>query len=150
MCLPPRRVHRRPQVANSEAPHSLLSPTYARKRKTHHGFPNRFTLLPRLLTNAQDKPAALRLTQSLAADYPKVPEANFAVARMAANAGDDRLALEEVRKARRLRPDWESAVLLEAQLVQKTSADQAAAILADYLQKYPPARDYHRFRQGDL
>ena len=102
---------------------------------------NRFTLLPRLLTNAQDKPAALRLTQSLAADYPKVPEANFAVARMAANAGDDRLALEEVRKARRLRPDWESAVLLEAQLVQKTSADQAAAILADYLQKYPPARE---------
>jgi Flp pilus assembly protein TadD len=102
---------------------------------------NRFTLLPRLLANAQDKPAALRLTQSLAADYPKVPEANFAVARMAANAGDDRLALEEVRKARRLRPDWESAVLLEAQLVQKTSADQAAAILADYLQKYPPARE---------
>jgi len=102
---------------------------------------NRFTLLPRMLANAQDKQAALRLTQSLAAEHPKVPEANLAVARMAANAGDDRLALEEVRKARQLRPDWESAALLEAQLLQKTSPDQAATVLADYLQKYPPARE---------
>jgi tetratricopeptide (TPR) repeat protein len=102
---------------------------------------SRFTLFPRMLANAQDKQAALRLTQKLAADYPDVPEANFAVARMATAAGDDRLALDEVRKARRVRPDSESAVLLEAQLLQKTSADQAAAVLADYLQKYPQARE---------
>jgi tetratricopeptide (TPR) repeat protein len=102
---------------------------------------SRFTLFPRMLANAQDKQAALRLTQKLAADYPNVPEANFAVARMATAAGDDRLALDEVRKARRVRPDSESAVLLEAQLLQKTSADQAAAVLADYLQKYPQARE---------
>ncbi len=101
----------------------------------------RFTLLPRMLGNAQDKQAALRLTQNLAADYPKVPEANFAVARMAVNAGEDRIALDEVRKARKLRPDSESAVLLEAQILQKTSPDQAAAVLAAYLQKYPPARE---------
>jgi len=102
---------------------------------------NRFTLLPRMLANAQDKQAALKLTQNLAADYPKVPEANFAVARMAANAGEDRIALDEVRKARRLRPDSEPAVLLEAQILQKTSPEQASAVLAAYLQKYPPARE---------
>jgi len=102
---------------------------------------SRFTLLPRMLANAQDKQAALKLTQNLAADYPKVPEANFAVARMAASAGEDRIALDEVRKARQLRPDSESAVLLEAQILQKTSPDQAAAALAAYLQKYPPARE---------
>ncbi|HET7765495.1 MAG TPA: tetratricopeptide repeat protein [Burkholderiales bacterium] len=102
---------------------------------------SRFTLFPRMLANAQDKQAALRLTQKLAADHPDVPEANFAVARMATAAGDDRLALDEVRKARRLRPDSESAVLFEAQLLQKTSADQAASVLADYLQKYPQARE---------
>jgi tetratricopeptide (TPR) repeat protein len=102
---------------------------------------NRFALLPRMLANAQDKQAALRLTQSLAAEHPKLPEANFAVARMATSAGDDRLALEEVRKARRLRPDSEQAVLLESQLLQKTSADQAAAVLADYLQTYSQARE---------
>ena len=102
---------------------------------------NRFTLLPRMLANAQDKQAALKLTQNLAADYPKVPEANLAVARMAAAAGEDRIALDEVRKARQLRPDSEAAVLLEAQILQKTSPDQATAVLAAYLQQYPPARE---------
>jgi tetratricopeptide (TPR) repeat protein len=100
-----------------------------------------FTQLTRTLANAQDKGAALRLTQSLAADYPKLPEAHFAVARVAVSAGEDHVALDEVRAARQLRPDWEAAVLLEAQLVQKTSVDQASALLADFLQKYPPARE---------
>jgi tetratricopeptide (TPR) repeat protein len=100
-----------------------------------------FTQLTRTLANAQDKQAALKLTQTLAADYPKLPEAHFAVARMGASAGEDRLALDEVRKARRLRPDSEAAVLLEAQLLQKTSVDQAGAVLAEYLRKYPAARE---------
>ncbi|HVQ61644.1 MAG TPA: tetratricopeptide repeat protein [Burkholderiales bacterium] len=100
-----------------------------------------FTQITRTLANAQDKQAALKLTQNLAADYPQVPEAHFAVARMAANAGEDRLAIDEVRKARQLRPDSEAAVLLEAQLLQKTSVEQAGAVLADYLKKYPPARE---------
>jgi tetratricopeptide (TPR) repeat protein len=102
---------------------------------------NGFTQLTRTLTNAQDKAAALRLTQNLAADYPKLPEAHYAVARVAVSAGDDRVALEEVRTARRLRPDWEAAVLLEAQIVQKTSVDQASALLGDFVQKHPPARE---------
>ena len=100
-----------------------------------------FTQLTRTLAGAQDKLAALRLTQSLAADYPQLPEAHYAVARVAVSAGDDRTALEAVRTARQLRPDWEAAALLEAQIVQKTSVDQASALLADYVQKYPPARE---------
>src|SRR5258706_14974754 len=77
-----------------------------------------FTQLTRTLANAQDKQAALKLVQSLAADYPKLAETHFALARAAVNAGDERLALEEARKAGGLRPEWEQAVLLEAQLVQ--------------------------------
>src|SRR5882672_3706520 len=105
---------------------------------------SRFTLLPRMLANAQDKQAALKLTQNLAADYPRVPEANFAIARMAVNAGEDRIALDEVRKARKLRPDSESAVLLEAQILQKTSPDQAAAValLSLQLKDYDSAEKY--------
>jgi len=107
-----------------------------------HGDPaGGFTQLTRTLAIAQDKHAALKLTQTLAADYPKLPEAHFAVARMGASAGEDRLAIDEVRKARRLRPDSEAAVLLEAQVLQKTSVDQAGAVLAEYVQKYPPARE---------
>ena len=102
---------------------------------------NGFTQLTRTLANAQDKQAALKLVRSLAADYPKLAEAHFAVARAAVNAGDERVALEEARKAGQLRPDWEAAVLLEAQLLQKASADQAAALLGGYLKKYPAARE---------
>ena len=102
---------------------------------------NGFTQLTRTLANAQDKQAALKLVRSLAADYPKLAEAQFAVARAAVNAGDERAALEEARQAGQLRPDWEAAVLLEAQLLQKASADQAASLLGGYLKKYPAARE---------
>jgi len=102
---------------------------------------NGFTQLTRTLANAQDKQAALKLVHRLAADYPKLAEAHFAVARAAVNAGDEPVALEEARKAVQLRPDWEPAVLLEAQLLQKASADQAASLLAGYLKKYPAARE---------
>jgi len=102
---------------------------------------NGFTQLTRTLANAQDKQAALKLVRSLAADYPKLAEAHFAVARAAVNAGDERVALEETRQAGQLRPDWEAAVLLEAQLLQKASADQAASLLGGYLKKYPAARE---------
>src|SRR5215831_20006029 len=65
-----------------------------------------FTQLTRTLAGAQDKLAALRLTQNLAADYPQLPEAHYAVARVAVSAGDDRTALEAIRTARQLKPDW--------------------------------------------
>jgi len=102
---------------------------------------NGFAQLTRTLANAQDKQAALKLVQRLAADYPKLAGAHFAVARAAVSAGDERFALEEARKAEQLRPDWEAAVLLEAQLMQKVSVDQAASLLAGYLKKYPAARE---------
>jgi tetratricopeptide (TPR) repeat protein len=100
-----------------------------------------FVQLGRTLASAQDKKAALTLVQGLAVDYPKLPQAHFAVAQAAASAGDDPLALQEIRVARQLRPDWETAALFEAQLLQKTSPDQAASVLAAYLEKYPTGRE---------
>jgi tetratricopeptide (TPR) repeat protein len=102
---------------------------------------NGFTQLTRTLANAHDKQAALKLLSTLAADYPSLPQAHYAVAQAATAAGEDRVALEEVRRARQLKPDWEAAVLLESQLLQKISVDQAASVLADFLQRYPAARE---------
>src|SRR5947207_6499515 len=102
---------------------------------------NGFTQLTRTLANAQDKRAALKLVHSLAADYPKLAESHLAVARAAVNAGDERLALEETRKAGQLRSDWDAPALLEAQLLQKSSVDQAASFLTAYLKRYPAARE---------
>src|SRR6266705_803888 len=100
-----------------------------------------FTQLTRTLANAQDKQAALKLVRSLAADYPKLAQAHFALAQAAVNAGEDRTALDEARRAGQLRPDWEAAALLEAQLLQKVSVDQAASLLAAFLEQYPAARE---------
>ena len=102
---------------------------------------NGFTQLTRTLANSQDKQAALKLVRSLAADYPKLAESHLAVARAAVTAGDERLALEEARNAGELRPDWDAPVLLEAQLLQKVSVDQATTLLAAHLKKYPAARE---------
>jgi tetratricopeptide (TPR) repeat protein len=103
--------------------------------------PSGFTQLTRTLANAQDKQAALKLVQNLAADYPKLAQAHFAVAQAAVNAGEDRVALEQARRAGQLRPDWEAPVLLEAQLLQKVSVDRAVSLLAAFLQQHPAARE---------
>ncbi|MGB7542150.1 MAG: tetratricopeptide repeat protein [Burkholderiales bacterium] len=100
-----------------------------------------FSQLNRTLGGAQDKKAALKFVQGLAEDYPQLPQARFAVAQAAASAGEDPLALAEIRKASQLRPDWEAAVLLEAQLLLRKSADDALALLTRYLQKHPEARE---------
>lgn len=102
---------------------------------------NGFVQLTRTLANAQDKSAALKLVRNLAADYPKLAQAHLAVAQVAAGAGDDRLALEEAGRALELQPDLEPAALFEAQLLQKSSPDRAAASLGDFLRRYPAAHE---------
>jgi len=95
----------------------------------------------RLLANQTDKAASLAIVQRLAATYPDLAQAHFAVAQAAANADQLDLALKEVREAKRLSPDWELAVLYEAQLLQKRSNDEAAAVLATFLESHPQSRD---------
>lgn len=100
-----------------------------------------FLQLNRLLGGSQDKPATLELVKRLAAPYPDLAQARFAVAQAAAGAGEDELALKEVRAAARLAPDWELAALYEAQLLQKRSNAEAAARLAAFLEGHPKSRD---------
>jgi Flp pilus assembly protein TadD len=100
-----------------------------------------FLQLARTVGNVEDKAAAQRLMQSLAADYPKLAQARYAVAQAALNAGDEKTALAEVREAQALRPEWEPAVLLEAQVLQKRSNAAALERLNGHLQKYPNSRE---------
>jgi tetratricopeptide (TPR) repeat protein len=100
-----------------------------------------FMQLNRLLANNPDKGASLRAIQSLAEPYPSLAQARFAVAAAASNAGQDELALKEVRAASQLKPDWELAALFEAQLLQKSSNTAASERLAQYLKTYPKSRE---------
>ena len=98
---------------------------------------NVFMQLNRLLATNPDKAANLRLVRKLAAGYPDLANAHFATSQAALAAGDDQLALQEIRRASGLRPDWAIAVVFEAQILQKTSPQEAARRLDRYLDKYP-------------
>lgn len=102
-----------------------------------------FMQLNRTLASAKDKPAALVMVQRLAEDYPQLAQARYALAQAAAAADQRELALKEIRRAQELKPDWEAAVLLEAQLLQSGSSSGTAAIerLSRYLQRYPNSRE---------
>ena len=103
--------------------------------------PNVFMQLGRLLGSGADPAANLRVVRKLAEPYPELPQAHFAIAQAASAAKDDALALEELRRASALKPDWEIAVLAEAQLLQRSSPDAAGKRLASFLAKYPGSRD---------
>ncbi len=94
-----------------------------------------------ILAQHPDKVAAFSLLQNLAQPYPRVAEAHLVLAQAAEAAGKRELALEEVRKARALRAEWEAATLLEAQLQQRSSPQEALALLKKYLAAYPEANE---------
>ena len=100
-----------------------------------------FLQLNRLLGSNPDKAATLRTIQDLATAFPDLPEAKFAIAQAALAAGQDPLALVQVREAALMRPDWELAALFEARLLQKTSVSAARERLAAYLKRNPKARE---------
>jgi len=100
-----------------------------------------FLQLPRLLANSQDKALTLDIVQQLAQAYPELAQAHFAVAQVAAGAEQRELALAEVRAASRLKPDWDLAALLEAQLLQQQSNALALQQLAAFLDRYPLSRE---------
>lgn len=100
-----------------------------------------FLQIFQLLASYPDKSAALNLMRELAQPYPQVAEAHWAVAQLAQFAGDAPLGLSEIREARKLRPEWDMAAMLEAQLLLKNSPQQALEVLQRYLSSYPKAKD---------
>jgi len=59
----------------------------------------------------------------------------------ASSAGVYERALAEVQRALELRPDWELAALLEAQLLSRESPAKAISFLQDFVARNPGARD---------
>ena len=100
-----------------------------------------FVQIAPVIQSHPDKAAGLKLMQDLAQPYPKLAEAHWAVARLAHEAGNNTLAMERVQQARSLRPEWGRAVVLEAELLQKTQPQKSVAVLHDFLAKYPDARE---------
>lgn len=99
--------------------------------------PQELLLLGQRFPAQADPQRARVLIDAVTAPYLSVPDAQLARAQAALRAGDDSAALEAVQKARRLKPDSEPGVLLNAQIVAKNSPVAALKILAEYLSDYP-------------
>jgi len=104
-----------------------------------------FVQLNRLLASETDHAAAYRLVFSLAQPYPNLAEAHFAVALAAFNTGLPDIgtaaaAVRAIDRALALKPGWERAVLLKAEILGKQSPDQAVAYLKEFLQAQPTSR----------
>ncbi len=102
---------------------------------------NGFLHLSPLLGKMRDSRAALELVERLAADYPGLPEAHYAVAQAAASAGRFDEAVTALKQADNLRPGWEPAALMRAQVLAKTSRADALVFMRNFLAAHPDARE---------
>ena len=102
---------------------------------------NGFLHLSALMGKLRDSQSAQELVERLAADHPTLPEARFAVAQAAASGGHLEAAVAALQQADSLRPGWETAALLRAQILGKTSLADAMSFMRDFLAIHSGARE---------
>ncbi|MBN8779593.1 MAG: tetratricopeptide repeat protein [Thiobacillus sp.] len=102
---------------------------------------NGFLHLTSVMGKTRGSPAGLELVEGLAAGYPALPEARFAVAQAAASVGRNEAAVAALQKADDLRPGWEPAALLRAQILDQTSHADALAFMRTFLAAHADARE---------
>jgi tetratricopeptide (TPR) repeat protein len=94
-----------------------------------------------LLAKSTDKAAVLALVKDLTRPYQQRPEAHLAVAEASQAANKYDAALAEVREAMRLRPDWETGALFQAQLLNRESRAKALDYLKSFIAANPKAQE---------
>jgi len=97
--------------------------------------------LNRLFARHPDKKAVLAIVEQLTLPYVGLAEAHFARAQAALNAAEWQRGVVEADKALALRPDWDVAVMLKAQLQRLDSPETASETLRAYLASHPQARE---------
>ena len=100
-----------------------------------------FMQLYPMLSRYPDKNAAYELMHELSTSYPTVAEGKLLVAQLAEASGKHEIALEEARLASKLRPEWDAAVLLNAQLQQQETPQKSVTLVKDYLADYPDNKE---------
>jgi tetratricopeptide (TPR) repeat protein len=104
-----------------------------------------FVQLNQALSAQTDKTVVYRLIVDLAKPYPGVAEAQFAIALAGYNTGlsDLEIAAASMRAADRaleLRPGWERAALIKADILAKSSPEGAIRFLNGFLASVPESR----------
>ena len=104
-----------------------------------------FVQLNQALAAQTDKNVVYRLIVELAKPYPGVAEAHYAVALAGYNTGLSDLEISaasarEADRALELKPGWERAALMKADILAKTSPDGAIRYLNSFLSSAPESR----------
>jgi tetratricopeptide (TPR) repeat protein len=96
--------------------------------------------LNRTFARSSDRGAVFRLIEAVCQPFADYAEAHYAVALAAGGAGLKERARREARQALDLRPDWETAAYLLAQmLVRDGPRDEAIEFMEGYLENHPDA-----------
>lgn len=109
----------------------------AEPAKAGHTFMNIYPLVSR----TPDKAAVLAWMIEVSHPYPEVAEGHWAVAQAAAAAGKNDLALVEAHRAVMLKPDWDMAVVFEAELYLPNEPKKGLALLKQFLDAHPDNKD---------
>jgi len=122
-----------------------LEKAIAEAALTERGNGEMFLELNRMLRDALDKRQVYELVRDLAKPYPNSAEAHFAVALAAYNGGapegtGETVALTEADRALAIKPDWERAALLKADVLARRKPDDAIAFLVQFTKANPEAR----------
>jgi tetratricopeptide (TPR) repeat protein len=99
--------------------------------------------LQQQLSRTSDPAGAATLLQDLAANDAKLPETQLALARAREIAGDEPGALTALDQALQLRPGYEAAALMAAELRAEKQPDEAIAVLKRFLDKSPDSVNGH-------
>ncbi|MFB0935523.1 MAG: tetratricopeptide repeat protein [Propionivibrio sp.] len=97
--------------------------------------------LNRMFARSTDRLAVFRLIDKVCQPFFGIAEAHYAVAVAASSAGQGERAKHEIQRALELRPDWEMAAFLQAQLLLRESPAEAIVFLEGFLQRNPNARE---------
>ncbi|RAS12501.1 tetratricopeptide repeat protein [Cupriavidus alkaliphilus] len=99
--------------------------------------------LQQQLSRTSDPAGAATLLQDLTRNEIKLPETQLALARAREVAGDEPGALAALDQALRLRPGYEAAALMSAELRAEKQPDEAVAVLKRFLEKSPESVNGH-------
>ena len=141
----PAPRERDPDAPSQDDLKSRLEKLLADQALTGGGVADAFLQLNRAFARQSDKAAVYEMIRDLAEPYASSPEAHFAVALAAINAGPSdpamiQVATERVDRALALKPDWERAALLKAEILSKRSNDDAIAWLRTFIAAQPGSR----------
>ena len=100
-----------------------------------------FMHLPALFAKTRDTAAAHRVVKAIVQRHSDLPEAHYALAHVALQAGFADEAMAALKQADSLKPGWEPAALLRAQILAKSSRAEAMKFFDDFLARHPQAQD---------